>query len=78
MTIPKKQDATTKVTFRLPNSLYQRIKDAAAFSGRPLNSEVITWLQFRDIAASLDELSQQNQELRRLAIETLDAVSVRK
>lgn len=78
MTIPKKQDGTKKVTFRIPMDLYDRIKQASDYSGRPLNSEVITWLQFRDIAASLDELHQQNQELRRLAIETLEAVSVRK
>lgn len=78
MTIPKKQGETKKVTFRIPMELYNRILKASAYSGRPINSEVITWLQFRDIAATLDELSQQNQELRRLAIETLEAVSVRK
>jgi hypothetical protein len=78
MTITKTQDGTKKVTFRIPLDLYERIKKASDYSGRPLNSEVITWLQFRDIAAALDELNQQNQELRRIAIDTLEAVTARK
>lgn len=78
MTIPKKQDGTIKVTFRLPEGLYDRLKQAAHYSGRTVNSEVITWLQNRDIALTLDELRQQNQELRRLALDTLEAVNARK
>lgn len=78
MTIPKKQDGTKKVTFRIPTDLYDRIKQASDYSGRPLNSEVITWLQFKDISESLEQLRQQNDELRRIAMDTLDAVGGRK
>lgn len=72
------QIGTTKVTFRIPTELYERIKSASEFSGRPMNSEVITWLEYRDIAAALDEVKQQNEELRRLALDTLEAVNARR
>lgn len=78
MTEPKNQDGTTKVTFRIPNELYERIKQAAKYSGRPLNSEVITWLQFKDLAESIGELKQQNDELLRIAKDTAEAVGARK
>lgn len=78
MTDTKKPIHTKKVTFRIPVDLYDRIKDASEYSGRPMNSEVITWLESRDIAVTLGELKQQNEELRRLALDTLEAVNARK
>lgn len=77
MTNTKKPTSTTKVTFRIPTELYERIKEASEYSGRPMNSEVITWLEHRDIAAALGDLKQQNEELRRLALDTLEAMSAR-
>lgn len=77
MTNPTKTEDTIKVTFRIPIALYQRIRSASEYSGRPINSEVITWLEYRDLAAAMDDLKRQNEELRRLVIDTLDAVCVR-
>lgn len=78
MTSQKKQEITTKVTLRIPTALCDRIRESAKYSGRPFNSEVITWLQHKDLVESLDELKMQNHELRRLALDTLEAVNARK
>lgn len=77
MTKSTKPDGTTKVTFRIPIGLYERIKSASEFSGRPMNSEVITWLEYRDIGVTLDELRRQNEEMRRLILDVLVATSAR-
>lgn len=78
MTSPKKQETITKVTLRIPATLNERIRQAAEYSGRTLNSEFITWLENKPLADSMDDLKQQNQELRRLVLDTLEAVNARK
>jgi hypothetical protein len=53
---------------RLPRSLRQELKDAAERNGRTMNAEILARLQ----ASPLDEIKQQNEELKKMLRQVLD------
>lgn len=72
MTIPpikkKTQKDYVQSAVRLPRTLRQELKDAAAKNGRTMNAEILYRLQ----ASPLDDLKRQNEELKKMIREVLD------
>lgn len=56
---------------RMPRSLREELKDAAKRNGRAMNAEILARLQ----SSPLDEIKQQNDELKKLVRQILDMVS---
>jgi hypothetical protein len=53
---------------RLPRALRQELKEAAERNGRTMNAEILARLK----ASPLDEIKQQNEELKKMLREVLD------
>lgn len=67
--IPKvKQVDYVQTAVRLPRALRDDLREAAIRNGRTMNAEIIARLQ----ASPLDELAEQNEEIKRLLRELLD------
>ena len=62
----KKRKTPPGTTVRLPEPLYEEVKEAAARSGHYMNDEIILRLRLYPIAKRLDEIERQNCELKRM------------
>jgi predicted HicB family RNase H-like nuclease len=61
-----------KSTVRLPGPLHEAIREAAAINDHSMNDEIIQRLQLYPIATRLDEIEQQNAELKRMVQRLID------
>jgi HAMP domain-containing protein len=61
-----------KTTVRLPAPLQEALREAAIVNDHSMNDEIIQRLQFYPIATRLDEIEQQNAELRRMVQQLID------
>jgi HAMP domain-containing protein len=62
-------------TVRLPADLHSEIKESAAKEDRSMNDEIILRLRLYPIAAQLDEIEQQNAELKRMVQQLINRQS---
>lgn len=61
-----------KTTIRLPGPVQEEIREAAAIADHSMNDEIILRLRLYPIATRLDEIEQQNAELKRMVQQLID------
>lgn len=75
MTKPPTQKQTqsdyVQSAVRMPRALRDELKEAAKRNGRAMNAEILARLQ----ASPLDDIKQQNEELKKLVRQILDHVA---
>jgi hypothetical protein len=71
----KPKPANPPTTVRLPAPLHEEVKAEAARSGHSMNDEIILRLRLQPIDARLNELEQQNAEIRRMLQVLIDRQS---
>jgi hypothetical protein len=59
----------------LPKLLHEEVKAEAARNGHSMNDEIILRLRLQPIAARLNELEQQNADIRRMLQVLIDRQS---
>lgn len=59
-------------TFRVPPPLLEEVREAAAIADHSMNDEVIMRLRLYPITKRLDEIEQQNAELKRMVQQLID------
>lgn len=64
-----------RTTVRLPAPLLEEVTEAAAASDHSVNDEIALRLRLSPIAKRLDEIEQQNVELKRMVQQLIDRSS---
>lgn len=59
-------------TVRLPGPLHEELKEAAAVNAHSMNDEIIMRLRLYPIDKRLDQLEQDNADLRRMVQQLID------
>lgn len=75
MTTDRKPADQVRTQLRIPQQLHSSLSEAAARNGRSLNAEILARLQVDPILAGIEELKQQNLELKALTRLVLDSVA---
>lgn len=65
------------MSLRLPVDVHAEVQEAAALAGRSMNDEIVHRLQAYAQATTLNDIAQQNAELKRMLQQLIDSASLR-
>lgn len=68
------QDEYVRTALRLPPDLHEKVKSAARAAGHTMNAEIIARVADAEEHASFKLVLKQNDELKKLMREMLDAI----
>ena len=72
------QDDYIRTALRLPRDLHGQVKSAAKGAGRTMNAEIIARLAAAEERTNFETLIKQNEDLKQMMREMLDAIELLK